>query len=141
MTQFTKDGQDQVSDPWVDYGCSPWRLSSQRASDLYESGVKLWRREDLADIEQQLVESFSMKKFTVRRINGSIIYIKNPMFGVLKPICTQTTFQSQVVPKSPPLPGSLNAPGTLVPKIPTLPGALTPRSPLDPGSLIGPGTA
>ena len=76
----------QVLESWLDYGCSPWTISSQRAADLYNSGVKLWRKEDLADIEGQLAESISMEKFTVRRIDGSIIYIKNPMFKVQNPI-------------------------------------------------------
>ncbi|KGY15675.1 hypothetical protein PABG_11328 [Paracoccidioides brasiliensis Pb03] len=58
----------------------------QRAADLYDSGVKLWRKEDLADIEQQLAHSRTTEKFTVRRIDGSAIHIRNPMFGVQKPI-------------------------------------------------------
>lgn len=86
MAMFAKDEQGQASEQWLDYGCSAWRLSTQRATELYELGVKLWRREDLIDIEQQLGESFTMEKFTVRRLDGSVIYIKNPMFGVLRPI-------------------------------------------------------
>ncbi|KAI8947705.1 hypothetical protein F4801DRAFT_592403 [Xylaria longipes] len=73
-------------EPLLDYGCSHWRISSQRAADLYDSGVKLWRKEDLVDIEQQLARSYTAEKFTVRRIDGSIVHIKNPMFGVQKPI-------------------------------------------------------
>lgn len=86
MTGSAKDEQGQVPEPWLDYGCTPWRLNSQRATELYELGVKLWRREDLIDIEQQLGESFTLEKFTARRLDGGVVYIKNPMFGVLKPI-------------------------------------------------------
>jgi len=86
MPDSTKDERGQVLEPLLDYGCSPWRTSSQRAADLYNLEVKLWRKEDLVDIEQQLSESFTAEKFTVRRIDGSVVYIKNPMFGVQKPI-------------------------------------------------------
>ncbi|ODH50694.1 hypothetical protein GX48_03202 [Paracoccidioides brasiliensis] len=65
---------------------SHWIINSQRAADLHDSGVKLWRKEDLADIEQQLAHSRTTEKFTVRRIDGSAIHIRNPMFGVQKPI-------------------------------------------------------
>ncbi|KGM92144.1 uncharacterized protein PADG_11680 [Paracoccidioides brasiliensis Pb18] len=65
---------------------SHWIINSQCAADLHDSGVKLWRKEDLADIEQQLAHSRTKEKFTVRRIDGSAIHIRNPMFGVQKPI-------------------------------------------------------
>ncbi|KAI0516710.1 hypothetical protein F5B22DRAFT_176522 [Xylaria bambusicola] len=86
MSRFTQDGVDQLLEPVVEYGCSPWRASSQRASDLYESGVRLWRKEDLVNIEQQLAQSRTAEKFTVRRLDGSLLHIKNPMFGVQNPI-------------------------------------------------------
>lgn len=86
MAAFPKYKQGQGPEPWLYQERSPWILSSQRASDLYELGVKLWRREDLIDIERQLGESYTLEKFTVRRLDGSVTYIKNPMFGVLKPI-------------------------------------------------------
>ncbi|KFY35911.1 hypothetical protein V494_05495 [Pseudogymnoascus sp. VKM F-4513 (FW-928)] len=86
MAASAKDELGQALTPLLEYGCTPWRISSQRAADLYESGVKLWRKEDLIDIEQQLGKSFTMEKFTVRRLDGSIVHIKNPIFGVLKPI-------------------------------------------------------
>ncbi|KAI1462007.1 hypothetical protein F4805DRAFT_411703 [Annulohypoxylon moriforme] len=88
MSEPTQDGSGQLPEPILDYGCSPWRTSSQRAADLYDSGVKFWRKEDLVDIEQQLSQSRTTEKFTVRRIDGSIVHIKNPMFGVQKPIWT-----------------------------------------------------
>ncbi|OIW24780.1 hypothetical protein CONLIGDRAFT_636900 [Coniochaeta ligniaria NRRL 30616] len=89
MPQLTqKEGEEaRVLEPtMLDYGCTPWRRSSQRAADSYDQGIKLWRREDLADIEQQLAQSRTAEKFTVRRTDGTVIHIKNPMFGVLKPI-------------------------------------------------------
>ncbi|EEP77116.1 predicted protein [Uncinocarpus reesii 1704] len=88
MLKSTQDEHGQLLEPLLDYGCSPWRMSSQRAADLYDSGVKLWRKEDLADIEQQLAQSRSLERFTVRRIDGSLVHIKNPMFGVEKPLWT-----------------------------------------------------
>lgn len=70
----------------LDYGCTDWRLSSQRAADLYNSGIKLWTKEDLKDIEQQLAQSYTLERFSVRRIDGTIIQISNPMFQVENPI-------------------------------------------------------
>ncbi|KAI1352570.1 hypothetical protein F5Y01DRAFT_91994 [Xylaria sp. FL0043] len=86
MTGPAQDGCCQLLEPLLDYGCSHWKTSSQRTADLYGSGVKLWRKEDLVDIEQQLMQSCAAEKFTVRRIDGSKAHIKNPMFGVQKPI-------------------------------------------------------
>jgi len=70
----------------LDYGCKGWRISSQRAADLYSSGARLFTKEDLEDIEQQLRQSYAMERFLVRRIDGSIIQISNPMFQVQNPI-------------------------------------------------------
>ncbi|CRG84450.1 Pc21g06830 [Talaromyces islandicus] len=70
----------------LDYGCSHWRISSQRAADLYNSGAKLWTREYLKDIEHQLDHSYTMKRFSVHQIDGSTIEISNPMFQVQNPI-------------------------------------------------------
>lgn len=70
----------------LDYGCSPWKTSSQHAADLYDQGVKLWSKEGFADIEQQLSLSLTTEKFTVRCMDGSVVHIKNPMFGVQRPI-------------------------------------------------------
>ena len=86
MLRSTQDEQGQVLEPFLDYGCTHWRYSSQRAADLYRAGVKLWTKEDLSDIEQQLTQSRTAEIFTVRRTDGSVIHIKNPMFGVSKPI-------------------------------------------------------
>ncbi|KAJ5475380.1 hypothetical protein N7539_008446 [Penicillium diatomitis] len=61
-------------------------MSSQKAADLYGVGARLWRKEDLKDIEHQLSHSYTLKQFTVRRINGSTIEILNPFFQVQKPI-------------------------------------------------------
>ncbi|KAJ6016509.1 hypothetical protein N7540_011100 [Penicillium herquei] len=70
----------------LDYGCTDWRISSQRVADLYSAGTKLFTKEDLEDIEQQLRQSYTMDRFSVRRIDGSIIQISNPMFQVQNPI-------------------------------------------------------
>ncbi|KAL4935380.1 hypothetical protein BDV06DRAFT_207152 [Aspergillus oleicola] len=70
----------------LNYGCTDWRISSQRAADLFNSGTKLWTKEDLRDIEQQLAQSSIMERFSVRGIDGSIIQISNPMFQVQNPI-------------------------------------------------------
>ncbi|KAJ2986496.1 hypothetical protein NUW58_g4998 [Xylaria curta] len=55
------------------------RASSQRAADLYRAGVPLWNKEDLLDIEHELAQSYTLDKFTIRRIDGSKICIQNPM--------------------------------------------------------------
>lgn len=86
MPRPTQGQPGQVLEPLLDYGCSDWVSSSQRAADLYDLGVKLWRKEDLVDIEQQLAQSLTAEKFTVRCIDGGVVHIKNPMFGVAKPI-------------------------------------------------------
>ena len=86
MPGSTDEEPDSLLEPMLDYGCSPWTTSSQRAADLYDSGIKLWRKEDLVDIESQLAQSRTAEKFTVRRIDRSVMHIKNPMFGVWKPI-------------------------------------------------------
>lgn len=86
MAGVPQDERGTLLEPLLDYGCSHWKISSQRAADFYDLGVKLWRKEDLVDIEQQLAQSRTAEKFTVRRIDGSVVHIKNPMFGVQKPI-------------------------------------------------------
>lgn len=88
----TQDKPAQALEPVLDYGCTQWRSSSQRTAELYNSGVKLWRKEYLLDIEQQLAQARTAEKFTVRRVDGSVIHIKNPMFGVEKPIWYVLTY-------------------------------------------------
>ncbi|KAL4805373.1 hypothetical protein BDV18DRAFT_140778, partial [Aspergillus unguis] len=70
----------------LNYGCTDWRISSQKAADLYSSGTRLWTKKDLEDIEQQLRQSYTMERFSVRRIDGGIVQIYNPMFQVQDPI-------------------------------------------------------
>lgn len=70
----------------LNYGCSDWKISSQRAADLYDSGKKLWAKTDLRDIERQLSQSATLEEFTVRRIDGHLVQIQNPNFGVENPI-------------------------------------------------------
>ncbi|KAI0553021.1 hypothetical protein F4679DRAFT_571409 [Xylaria curta] len=76
MSQQKTHGVGQLLEPVLDY-CYSWRTSSQRASNLYESGVKLWQKEDLVDIEQQLAQSHVAEKLTVRRLDGRLVYMKN----------------------------------------------------------------
>ncbi|KAL4960576.1 uncharacterized protein BDV14DRAFT_182296 [Aspergillus stella-maris] len=70
----------------LNYGCTDWRISSQRAANLLNLGTKLWTKEDLKDIEQQLAKSYTMEEFSVHGIDGSIIKISNPMFQIQNPI-------------------------------------------------------
>ncbi|KAF4332979.1 hypothetical protein FBEOM_13214 [Fusarium beomiforme] len=72
--------------PVLNYGCSVWRRSSQIAANLYNQGCKLWTKNDLQDIEQQIAQSVYRKTFTVRAIDGSIISIENLNFGEQQPI-------------------------------------------------------
>lgn len=65
---------------------SQWVISSQRASDLYESGVKLWTKKQLRDIEQDLAETPTKVCFALSRIDGTTIHVSNPLYGVEKAI-------------------------------------------------------
>ncbi|KAI1099979.1 hypothetical protein F4804DRAFT_63576 [Jackrogersella minutella] len=60
--------------------------STQEAADLYRSSKKLWVGSDLQRIEFELSHCQSMPSFTIRRIDGSMVPIRNPMFGVTDPI-------------------------------------------------------
>lgn len=72
--------------PSLEYTYSEWQKSSQTASNLYDNGVKLWTKNDLRDIEQQLAQSETRENFIVRTIDGTLVSIKNPMFGEQFPI-------------------------------------------------------
>ncbi|KAI1137443.1 hypothetical protein F5Y05DRAFT_413999 [Hypoxylon sp. FL0543] len=99
-SKFSNPSPSQDPSPELNHECSSWILSSQRASDLYEAGVKLWRKEDLVDIEAQLARSFETEYFTVRRIDGVVARIKNPMAPRLK---TQGYWQLvRIEPDGPP---------------------------------------
>ncbi|KAK8132187.1 hypothetical protein PG999_000360 [Apiospora kogelbergensis] len=63
-----------------------WIDSSQKAADLLASGVKLWLREDLRDIETQLSQWRTHQRFTLRRLDGTKITVPNHIYGVDKPI-------------------------------------------------------
>ncbi|KAI0187981.1 hypothetical protein EV127DRAFT_343418 [Xylaria flabelliformis] len=87
MSGHVRDGVlNELLEPILQYGCSHWRNSSQRAAVLYDSGAKLWRKEELKNIEEQLAQSCTVRMFTVRRFDGRKVHIRNPMFGVKKPI-------------------------------------------------------
>lgn len=81
-----QDDQAETSTPLLDYGCTPWKISSQRVADMYNSGTKLWTKEDLVDIERQLELSVNLDRFTVRCVTGEVVQIKNPLFRVQAPI-------------------------------------------------------
>ena len=68
------------------HDCTVWRQSSQAAFNLYMDGVKLWTKNDLLDIEQQLAQLKEHKNFTVRLIGGTTLTTRNPMFGEESPI-------------------------------------------------------
>lgn len=73
--------QTETSPPLLSYGCTPWRISSQRVADLYNSGTRLWTKSGLHDIEQQLERSATLDKFTIHCVDGSQVQVKNPHFG------------------------------------------------------------
>ncbi|KAJ5702258.1 hypothetical protein N7488_009806 [Penicillium malachiteum] len=57
-----------------------WLINSERATELYSAGRKLWTKEDLLDIEQQLTNSCSMARFSIRQLDGRIIEVVNSRF-------------------------------------------------------------
>lgn len=59
--------------------------NTQKAADLYRSGQKLWIASDLERIEDELAHSKDMPSFTIRRIDGSTVSVKNPMYGIANP--------------------------------------------------------
>jgi len=63
-----------------------WIASTQKAAELYDAGEKIWHRQTLLDIERQLTESRTLKKFIVPCLDGSLISIPNPTYGHNKPI-------------------------------------------------------
>ncbi|OAR02496.1 hypothetical protein LLEC1_07729 [Akanthomyces lecanii] len=70
----------------LEHDCTAWRASSQQMANLYSKGVRLSRRGDLRDIEQQLAAHATRRLFTVRSVDGAALAIKNPMFGQESPI-------------------------------------------------------
>ncbi|KAI0843564.1 hypothetical protein F5Y06DRAFT_291479 [Hypoxylon sp. FL0890] len=82
MSEYAQNDQRQDFLPILDYGHSLWKSSSQYVATSYNSGAKFWRKEDLEEIERQLTESSTTDIFTVRRIDGKELLIKNPILGV-----------------------------------------------------------
>ncbi|PNH44497.1 hypothetical protein VD0004_g3162 [Verticillium dahliae] len=74
--------------PWpsFDHPSSQWIRSSQRAADLYDKGIKFYRKEDLVNIEKEVSESYIREFFNLPRIDGTVLRMRNPLHGVLKPI-------------------------------------------------------
>ena len=78
--------QAQTLPPLLDYGCTPYRISSQHVADLYDSGTKLWTKEDLVNIERQLEQSATLDGFAVQCVSSKHVPVRNPLFGVRAPI-------------------------------------------------------
>lgn len=93
LGESVQEDQGLPAQPLLEYGRLPWMRSSQRATDLYNSGAKLWRKSDLEDIERQLSECYTTKNFTVRRVDGTTVQIPNPMCGVARPIWCGASYQ------------------------------------------------
>jgi hypothetical protein len=68
-----------------EYDVAERQESIQLVSDLYDEGVKLWTKQNLLDIEQQLLQCAKLEYFTIHQIDGTEARIKNPMFGVTTP--------------------------------------------------------
>jgi hypothetical protein len=66
----------------LEYDLAERQESTQLISDLYGKGVRLWKKHDLLDIEQQLSRCAELEYFTLHHIDGGETRIKNPMFGV-----------------------------------------------------------
>jgi hypothetical protein len=66
----------------LEYDLAERQESIQLISDLYGKGVRLWTKQDLLDIEQQLSRCAGLEYFTLHQIDGAETRIKNPMFGV-----------------------------------------------------------
>ncbi|KAI2462819.1 hypothetical protein F4781DRAFT_172321 [Annulohypoxylon bovei var. microspora] len=85
---FDAHTQGRQNEPPRPSYAAPSRIieNTQNAIDLYRSGQKLWMGYDLERVEYELVHYRTMPSFTIRRIDGSVVSIKNPMFGVSNPI-------------------------------------------------------
>lgn len=57
-----------------------WVSRSRYAAELYDSGAKLWCKEDMIDVERQLEDCHKKKHITVRHMDGSIAKLRNPMY-------------------------------------------------------------
>lgn len=60
--------------------------NTQKIADLYHSGKKIWIRSDFERIEHELMHWRTQPSFNIRRIDGSVVSIRNPMLGVSDPI-------------------------------------------------------
>ncbi|KAH9894515.1 hypothetical protein F4778DRAFT_747329 [Xylariomycetidae sp. FL2044] len=86
MEQTSNQHSGSSESPLVEHPKLQWHTMSQAAADLYDSGVKLWTKDNLAKIERDLARSHEVAEFTIRCIDGSILRIKNSLQGVQKPI-------------------------------------------------------
>ncbi|KAI1089831.1 hypothetical protein F5B19DRAFT_355282 [Rostrohypoxylon terebratum] len=60
--------------------------TTQKAIEWYRRGAKLWTRFDLEQVESELAHYQTVEAFSIRRIDGKLIYIDNPMYGIVDPI-------------------------------------------------------
>ncbi|KAI1777199.1 hypothetical protein F4818DRAFT_457133 [Hypoxylon cercidicola] len=60
--------------------------ATQKSADLYHSGAKLYVGGDLERVEHELCHYQNTPFFTIRRIDGSRVSVKNPMYGVSRPM-------------------------------------------------------
>lgn len=84
--------------PLIDYGLTPYRRRTQHVSDMYDAGARLWTKNDLVDIERQLEQSASLDRFTLKCLDGTVVQVKNPFFGVRKPIWYGFVFVNECAP-------------------------------------------
>ncbi|KAG7153076.1 hypothetical protein HYQ46_000131 [Verticillium longisporum] len=59
--------------PSFDHPTSQWIRSSQCAADLYDKGIKFYRKEDLVNIEKKVSESYVREFFNLPRIDGTVL--------------------------------------------------------------------
>ncbi|RNJ60170.1 hypothetical protein D7B24_009201 [Verticillium nonalfalfae] len=69
-----------------DHPSSQWIRNSHRAADLYDKGIKFYRKEDLVNIEKEVSEYYVREFFNLPRIDWTVLRMRNPLHGVLKPI-------------------------------------------------------
>ncbi|KAI0846368.1 hypothetical protein F5Y00DRAFT_144559 [Daldinia vernicosa] len=60
--------------------------NTQKIADLYDSGKQIWIRSDFERIEHELMHWRTQPSFNIRRVDGSVVSIRNPMFGISDPV-------------------------------------------------------
>ncbi|KAI1403939.1 hypothetical protein F4819DRAFT_185429 [Hypoxylon fuscum] len=84
---FANEPGEVDDPPPPPYNISVKRIEdTQKAAELYRSGKKLWLASDLERIEHELSQYRTRPSFTIRRTDGSITSVKNPLCGISQPI-------------------------------------------------------